>query len=164
MRERIERDAEKQRRALLNTDIAPGRNPVIIGMILMIMVVVGGLVIGRANMVAAIAAGSQARIRTADNELRALRIALERFKGDCGRYPSEKEGLKALVLNPGITNWGGNYVNIVKPDPWHTPYIYSISNTALRLLSAGPDRLPGNADDIIPETPTPEEIKRKHKQ
>lgn len=163
MREKIEHDAEKQRRALVYNDIAPGRNPLIIGIILMVMIVVGGLVIGRANMIAGIKAGRLARIRDSEDELRALRIALERFREDCGRYPTAAEGLKALVINPGITNWGGNYVNIVKPDPWHTPYLYKQPGTNLLLMSAGPDRVFQTEDDLVPAAPTPDEIKRKPK-
>jgi len=37
-----------------------------------------------------------------------LRTKLECFHRDCGRYPTETEGLWALALNPGVTNWRGN--------------------------------------------------------
>jgi len=160
MREKIERNAARQRRSLLNNDIRPGRNPVIIGLMLMVLVVVGGLVVGQANMGAKFAKMPTKEMKAA-KELKALRIAIERFKVDCGRYPTEEEGLKSLVLNPGITNWGGHYVNIIKPDPWHTHYVYQLTNETVTLLSAGPDRHRATGDDILPQTPTEDEVRRK---
>ena len=41
-----------------------------------------------------------------------LRTELECFRRDCGRYPTDAEGLWALVLNPGLTNWCSSYVSI----------------------------------------------------
>lgn len=164
MREKIARNAERQRRAMLINDINPGRNPFIIGMMLMVMLIIGGLVVGRANLASKYAGGKTASVMYAEDELHALRVALERFKIDCGRYPTPDEGLKALVINPGITNWDGNYVNIVKPDPWRTPYLYRVNDTNMVLLSAGPDHTPDTTDDIRPATPTPDEIKRKDKK
>ncbi len=163
LREKIARNAERQRREMLNHDIRPGRNPIVIGLMLMVLIIVGGLVVGRSNMVASMAVSKEKRIQDAEDELRALRIAVERFRIDCGRYPSTSEGLKALVINPGITNWGGNYVNIVKPDPWLTIYSYKSDSTNLTLFSCGPDKQPGTEDDIVPDTPTKNEIKRKQK-
>ena len=160
MREKIERNAARQRRSLPNNDIRPGRNPVIIGLMLMVLVVVGGLVVGQANMGAKFSKMPTKEMKAA-KELRALRIGVERFRVDCGRYPTQTEGLKALVLNPGITNWGGHYVTIIKPDPWHSHYVYQLTNETVTLLSAGPDRLRSTSDDILPQTPTEDEIRRK---
>jgi hypothetical protein len=36
--------------------------------------------------------------------------ALQLFSFDIGRYPTQKEGLKALFLNPGINGWQGPYM------------------------------------------------------
>lgn len=38
-------------------------------------------------------------------------LALEGFKQDIGRYPTESEGLRALVVNPGIIGWHGPYLD-----------------------------------------------------
>jgi general secretion pathway protein G len=162
MRERIERDAERQRRALVNTDFRPGQSPIIIGLMLLVMVVLGGMVVGRVNLQSQISSRGSVREMKAERNVHALRIAVERFKVDSGRYPTENEGLKALVLNPGITNWGGYYVNVVRPDPWNTPYIYSQVSNRVTVASAGPDRKAGTSDDIVAQEPTPEEVKRKH--
>jgi general secretion pathway protein G len=161
MRERIERDAERQMRSMVNTDFRPGKSPVIIGIMLLVLIVVGGLVVGSANMQTHVdSIGARAKSR-AESEVHVLRVAVERFKVDSGRYPTVEEGFKALVLNPGITNWGGHYVNIVKPDPWTTPYIYGLdSNGVVRVMSAGPDRKRGSADDIVAGEPTADEVRR----
>ncbi len=163
MREKIERNAARQRRAILNNNFAPGQSPVIIGLMIMILIILGGLVLGRANMATKFD-GRTARERRAEKELRALRIAIERFRIDCGRYPTKEEGLVALVINPGITNWGGHYVTIIQPDPWQTPYVYATTSNNVTLFSHGPDKLGKTGDDLAPKVPTKDEIKRKKRK
>ena len=126
----------------------------------MVLVILGGLILGRVNMVKK-SDGRTGRELRADKELRALRIAVERYKIDCGRYPTESEGLLSLVQNPGITNWDGYYVTIIQPDPWHTPYVYAPTSNSVTLFSHGQDKLRNTGDDIIPSLPTKDEIKRK---
>ncbi len=36
--------------------------------------------------------------------------ALLEFRGDCGRFPSDDEGLDALVSSPGAPGWSGPYL------------------------------------------------------
>ncbi len=159
MRDRIARDADRQRRSVLNNNIRPGQSPMIIILMILTLVILGGLLVGRMNMSAKMAGRPTREVR-AEKELRALRIALEWFREDCGRYPTNDEGLEALVLDPGVTNWGGHYVNIVKPDPWRTPYVYVLTNNTVTLFSYGVDRRPNTADDLHPDTPTPGEVQR----
>lgn len=151
MRSKIASDADRQRRELMSIDINPGRNPRVMVGIMLVLVVIGGLVIGRANRITPVG-GQQALSREdrATRELTALRAALELFKVDTGRYPTAEEGLKALVLNPGITNWGGNYVTIVKPDPWRKPYHYTPPPEGPAVRSVGPDWKLFTEDDILP--------------
>ena len=100
MRDKIARDADKQRRSLLNnSSIRPGQNPGIVILMILTMVVLGGLLISRMNMSTDLSKRPSRELR-AEKELRALRIALERFHVDCGRYPTDEEGLRALVLAP----------------------------------------------------------------
>jgi hypothetical protein len=42
---------------------------------------------------------------------KSLRTALEAYKVDIGRYPSESEGLRALTSNPGLSQWRGPYLD-----------------------------------------------------
>lgn len=86
-------------------------------------------------------------------ELRVLRTALEWFRADCQRYPSTEEGLKALVRDPGIPAWAGNYIDGLPPDVWGRPFQYACSNDVIALGSMGPDGLPGTGDDVASPDP-----------
>jgi general secretion pathway protein G len=53
--------------------------------------------------------------------------SLELFRLDVGRYPTQEEGLKALVTAPtGATGWNGPYLkkDSALVDPWGHPYLY----------------------------------------
>ena len=90
-----------------------------------------------------------AKSKTAD-----LDKALELFKLDVGRYPSNAEGLQALVTRPSSANgWNGPYLKGGLPaDPWGNAYRYANPgpNGGLEILSLGADNAPGgegeNAD------------------
>ena len=83
-------------------------------------------------------------------------IALDLFEQDTGRYPRGDEGLLAIVNNPQITNWRGPYLktNNVPLDPWGNEYKYSYpseltsSEFLYDIVSAGPDGVFGNEDDV----------------
>jgi type II secretory pathway pseudopilin PulG len=83
-----------------------------------------------------------------------LRTKLECFRRDCGRYPTDREGLWALALNPGATNWCGPYLTKIPPDLWRHRYYYGCSNDTVSLWSSGPDGIPHTADDI--QAPPPD--------
>lgn len=54
-----------------------------------------------------------------------LQKALDAYRRDVGRYPSEQEGLGALMQNPGAEKWHGPYLKKEVPlDPWGYPYHY----------------------------------------
>lgn len=83
-----------------------------------------------------------------------ITTACDMFNIDCGRYPTEQEGLGALVRNPGIDGWRGPYIGGENglPDPWGTPLrLASHTGKVCRVLSAGPDKLFGSRDDIQEE-------------
>jgi hypothetical protein len=65
----------------------------------------GGIAHCERFQTAARAAGDAARILWKDTIAEALAL----FFTDCGRYPTEEEGLAALLANPGITGWQGPY-------------------------------------------------------
>ena len=77
-------------------------------------------------------------------------MALETFKMDNGRYPTEKEGLASLITNPAIPSWNGPYIRPtqIPADPWGTPYRYILTNGVPLVISAGPDMRFGTKDDI----------------
>jgi general secretion pathway protein G len=69
---------------------------------------------------------SRARAKTATLQLEATATSLDLFKDDIGRYPSDAEGLKALVADPGAQGWLGPYLKSEKAlnDPWGHPLVY----------------------------------------
>lgn len=87
----------------------------------------------------------------AERQVSVLFVALKNFKKEIGRYPTEEEGLKALVINPGITYWTHPFVSLIKPDPWMQNYVYRLTEeTNAIVFSCGKDRLPDTDDDIYP--------------
>ena len=97
----------------------------------------------------------QARETAAQTEIRNLESALEAFETDCGRYPTESEGLEALIEEPSdVSNWRGSYLsrNSVPKDPWGHEYVYVIpgreNTNGYDLYSYGPNGLEGDDDDI----------------
>jgi general secretion pathway protein G len=83
-------------------------------------------------------------------------IALDLFEQDIGRYPNEDEGLNALIFNPQLNNWNGPYIKsaTVPLDPWQNQYRYNYPSQLTQseflydIISAGPDAVTGNDDDI----------------
>ena len=157
----IRREYERKKREL-GPRIPRGRRPSTLLIALAVMVLVGVLLIGRTNMKFPAYDRTQ---KTFDerviNDLRALRIAVERFHEDCGRYPTKREGLRGLVRNPGRSGWRGPYITLLKPDPWGMDYLYAReADGTVNVRSAGPDTTAGTSDDIVAETPSTEEIAR----
>ena len=80
--------------------------------------------------------------------------SLELYKLDVGRYPTNAEGLQALVTKPASANgWNGPYLKGGLPsDPWGNAYRYANPGPGggIEILSLGADNAPGgegeNAD------------------
>ncbi len=71
------------------------------------------------------------RVQTAETQIRMLRNALETFRLDVGRFPTQEEGLRVLFYRPAdervAARWRGPYLDEPPPnDPWGNPYIYEI--------------------------------------
>ena len=158
VKEQIARDAEHQRRAIGTLSFRPGRNPFAIAIVVLILLAVGSLLTNRSGTMRQARGDTRSPRMRAIDELLALRTAVERFRRDCGRYPTVQEGLVAIVRDPGVTNWGGPYVNFVKPDPWRNRYVYGLVSDSVTVLSWGPDRKPRTADDLVACEPDPDEI------
>lgn len=96
-----------------------------------------------------------AKSKTAGVQISDLEKSLELFKLSVGRFPTDEEGLEALVKKPASANgWDGPYLKggTVPLDPWNNPYKYKrVANGAeVEILSLGADGAPGgegeNAD------------------
>ncbi|WP_326534470.1 type II secretion system major pseudopilin GspG [Pseudorhodoferax sp.] len=90
---------------------------------------------------------------TARAQLDALDKALQAFRVDMGRYPTDSEGLRALVAAPATNDprWKGPYLSNELPlDPWGSPYAYRARSAGMKdydLFSLGRDRAPGGQGD-----------------
>lgn len=102
----------------------------------------------------------KSKITAAKSQAKSLRLALDSFKLDTGRYPTAEEGLKVLVTPPSDDNgsWYGPYLDGDMPkDPWGNDFVYQIPERdsadrelSPKVLSLGADNAPGgtgnNAD------------------
>jgi general secretion pathway protein G len=95
----------------------------------------------------------QARLTAAKTDISAIDGAIDQFEVDNGRYPTNEEGLGALIQAPaGLPNWHGPYLkrNAIPNDPWGNQYQYRYPGThnasAFDLFSTGADGREGNDD------------------
>jgi len=95
----------------------------------------------------------QARTTAAQTDISVIEGAIDQFEVDNGRFPTNDEGIGALVQAPGnVQSWRGPYIKRGIPtDPWGNPYVYRYPGTnnpsSYDLFSTGPDGREGN-DDI----------------
>ncbi|SIP93032.1 type II secretion system major pseudopilin GspG [Marinobacterium stanieri] len=70
--------------------------------------------------------------QTAALQISELGAALDLYRLEVGRYPSNNEGLEALIKKPsGVSNWNGPYLKkkLVRLDPWGNEYVYEYPGT-----------------------------------
>lgn len=89
---------------------------------------------------------------TAKAQIDAFDKALQAYRIDMGRFPSESEGLRALVTQAGTEpRWRGPYLkDNIPPDPWSSPYQYrqpSSRGKDYDIISLGRDRASGGSGD-----------------
>jgi len=97
----------------------------------------------------------QARVTAAVAQIANFGVALDAFEIDNGYYPSGKNGLQDLIVQPRdtTTTWRGPYLKGEIPtDPWGNEYIYECpgrhNEKSYDLMSMGPDGRQGGDDDI----------------
>lgn len=115
--------------------------------ILVVLVILG--------LLAAVIAGPQVFRQLGAAKSEAAKLQLERVSGaldlyrlDVGRYPSQQEGLRGLVEPPvGVARWNGPYLKKQESlvDPWGRPYAYRIpgQHGEYDLWSLGADGIEG---------------------
>lgn len=69
----------------------------------------------------------KSEVTTAKAQIDALIKAIDQFRLETGHYPSNEQGLVALVERPaGEAKWNGPYLKKAVPlDPWGRPYRYA---------------------------------------
>jgi general secretion pathway protein G len=91
---------------------------VVLVLIGIVMGIVGGNFLGQ---------GEKAKANAAKIEIAQISQSLDLFKLELGRYPTQQEGLQALITAPsGASNWNGPYwkKGTVPKDPWGNEYRY----------------------------------------
>jgi general secretion pathway protein G len=91
----------------------------------------------------------EARVTRAKQDVRGIETALDLYKLDNFAYPSNEQGLDALVTKPSgqpdAPNWKGPYLDRVAKDPWGKPYQYQRpgQHGDVDIFSYGSDGKPG---------------------
>ena len=94
----------------------------------------------------------QAKVTAASSDISNLMNALKMYKLDNGRYPSQDQGLPALVAKPTSGsvpgNWKG-YLDKLPDDPWKHPYQYANpgAHGEIDVFSFGADGQAGGEGD-----------------
>lgn len=91
------------------------------------------------------------KVQVAETQIRMLRGAVETYRLEVGRLPTEEEGLSVLFKAPSDerarARWRGPYLDEGVPnDPWDRPYLYSIpgpDGMDFALYSLGANGEPG---------------------
>ncbi len=141
-----------------NTPLAPERDPRA-GFSLMEVLVVVLIITILATLVGIQVAGGpgKARVATAKAQIQTLRTALQIYRSHNDRYPTQAQGLQALVKAPTLAPIPNNYAaegyldSVKLPlDPWGNPYIYltpGSQNEAYEIISYGANRAPGGENE-----------------
>ena len=92
------------------------------------------------------------KAKTAKIQISNLNAALDIYYLAAGSYPTESQGLKALVERPdGVLGWAGPYLNRADGivDPWGKPYLYKQpgAHGKLDIWTLGADGKEGGADE-----------------
>jgi len=160
---RSERRRRRREQALSVADRAASvltftRNPRYLAALVILFVVLGGMLVTRTTQRREEAVRQFLPDQRALHDLTTLRVALEMFRKDCGRYPSTRETLLPLLRPSKAPGWDGPYIKNLLDDPWRRPYRYALSNGVVRLSSDGPDSKPGTEDDIEAPVPNLDEL------
>ena len=122
--------------------------------VIAIILAIGGLV-----LVNVVGAGEKADRGTVTIQIQNFDRAMEQFKIDLKRYPSEEEGIAVLWNKDALEDdedaekWSGPYLKSPSPkDAWGSEWVYrnpsEIEGVAYDIVSVGPDKEEGTEDDI----------------
>lgn len=92
----------------------------------------------------------EARRVAARQDIGSIKQALDLYRLDNGRYPTQEQGLQALISKPSTdpvpNNWkDGGYLDKLPTDPWGHPYQYLNPGVhgEIDVFSFGADGKPG---------------------
>ena len=99
--------------------------------------------------------GDSARVQTTRQDFTTLISHLDQYRTLGRSYPTETQGLEALVKKPNTSPIPRDWVQALPElplDPWKNPYTYKFPGSKKQnepeLISNGPDGVFGNEDDL----------------
>jgi general secretion pathway protein G len=132
------------RQAGRRLDRQAGRRAFSLVELIVVMVILGML----AGLVAVRTRGYlvNSRRNAVKAEIATILKALETFRIDQARYPSEDEGLE--ILTEETETFPEGFLTKVPIDPWKNPYLYFVSEDGVEVISLGADgREGGEGED-----------------
>ncbi len=118
---------------------------------LLVVITILGLL---AATVGTVALNYLGRAKSETTQLRIDQISagLDLYRLDVGRYPTEEEGLRALIEEPGnAEKWSGPYLKKAEAlnDAWGTAFLYNSpgQHGEVDIYSLGADKADGGEDE-----------------
>ena len=93
----------------------------------------------------------KSEVKVAMAQIDALEKALDQYRLDTGHYPSQEQGLAAVIAKPANEpRWDGPYLKKGLPlDPWGRPFLYKIPGEKgeFDIVSLGKDGVRGGSGE-----------------
>ncbi len=117
---------------------------------LLVVMVIIGLLVGYVGP-RYFAQIGKSEVKAALAQIDGFEKAVEQYRLDVGKFPSNEQGLNALFVRPATEpRWQGPYLKkMPPPDPWGNPYVYRTpgANGDFEIISLGKDGSPGGEGD-----------------
>ncbi len=114
---------------------------------MLVVVAIVGLLIGLVGP-AAMRQLQSSRVKTTEAQISQVRAALDIYLIDTGTYPSQAQGLQALVTAaPGVAGWNGPYLRdgALPQDAWGNAFGYVVRDGQVLVTSLGADGQEGGS-------------------
>ena len=93
----------------------------------------------------------KSEVKVAKAQMDSLEKALDQYRLDTGHYPTQEQGIAALIKKPANEpRWDGPYLKKDVPlDPWGRAYVYKFPGEKgeYDLVSLGKDGVPGGSGE-----------------
>ena len=93
---------------------------------------------------------ARSRVATAKLQVNLFEQAVNDYRLDVGKLPTQSQGLDALITKPSdVESWKGPYIKGIPLDPWNNDYVYRNPGTRgeFDVLSYGADGRAGGQDE-----------------
>jgi general secretion pathway protein G len=124
---------------------------------ILLVVVIIGMLVGIAAVKLSGQSAKAKEVATA-RQIDAYKTALGIYELDTGIFPTQEQGLQALIVKPATppvpNNYKGPYLDppVLRKDPWGRDYVYRLPGQKIPngydLFSPGPNGVEGDDDDI----------------